>query len=166
MCNLEIENGSQMNRMRTESWVSGFLAAMIAISICSCGARRSGPSAIDPDAPKEFTTLPSGLQYRILRKSDGQKPLPSDQVEVDYSGWLDDGTVFDSSYDRAQPLVLGLGKMIPGWVEGLQLIGEGGMIELQIPSELGYGPAGQPPKIPPAARLHFKIELKAIKDTP
>lgn len=142
------------------------MATLLAISICSCGAQRVGPSAVDPDAPSDFTTLPSGLQYRILRRSEGRKPLPTDTVEVDYSGWLENGTPFESSYDRAQPLVVVLGRMIPGWVEGLQLLGEGGLIELRVPPELGYGSDGQPPKIPPDATLIFKIELKEIQDNP
>lgn len=119
---------------------------------------------IDPDAPKEFSTTESGLQYRVLRKGVGRQPKPADRVEVDYSGWLDDGTVFDSSYERADPAIFTLAVLIPGWAEGIQLVSEGGMIELVVPPELGYGSAGQPPRIPPDATLHFKVELHAIKN--
>ncbi len=118
---------------------------------------------IDPDAPSEFTTTESGLKYRILRKSDGSKPKPIDQVKVDYSGWLDDGTVFDSSYERKEPVTFGLTGVVKGWTEGLQFIGEGGMIELEIPAELGYGAEGRPPTIPPNSTLHFKVELLSIE---
>lgn len=135
--------------------------ALLALLTCSC-SRPIGPGVIDPDAPTEFTTTESGLKYRILRKTSGRKPLASDKVSVDYSGWLDDGTIFDSSYDESKPAEFAVGRVVPGWTEGVQLIGEGGMIELEIPSELGYGEAGQPPKIPPNATLHFKIELLKV----
>ena len=144
--------------------MSNVLTAAVAVAVCSCGAQRGGPSAIDPDAPKEFSTTESGLKYRILRKGQGQKPIPSDRVEVDYSGWLDDGTIFDSSYDRAEPATFNLAALITGWSEGMQLIGEGGMIEVEVPPDLAYGEKGQPPNIPPNATLHFKIELHAIKN--
>jgi FKBP-type peptidyl-prolyl cis-trans isomerase len=135
-----------------------FIAASI---LLGCGARR-GPLAIDADAPTEFTTTESGLKYRILRKSSGDKPSPSDTVTVDYSGKLDDGSVFDSSYNRNQPTTFRLDGVIPGWTEGLQYVGEGGMIELEIPAILGY--AGQSlPGIPPNSTLHFKVELHEIK---
>ncbi len=139
------------------------LAALVLVTVCSCGARRSGPSVVDPDAPTEFSSTESGLKYRILRKSSGRKPLPTDQVNVDYSGWLEDGTIFDTSYDRQEPATLNLASLIPGWTEGLQLVGEGGMIELEIPADLGYGVRGQPPRIPPNSTLHFKVELHNIK---
>lgn len=155
-----------MKQTRVDRLLTGFLGAIFAVTLCACGAARTGPSVIDPDAPKEFSTTESGLKYRILRKSDGTKPLPTDRVEVDYSGWLDDGTVFDSSYERAEPAILNLASMIPGWSEGVQLIGEGGMIELEIPPQLGYGEAGQGPRIPPNATLHFKVELHGINNIP
>ncbi|MDA8743996.1 FKBP-type peptidyl-prolyl cis-trans isomerase [Rubripirellula amarantea] len=125
-----------------------------------CSAPR-GPMAIDLDAPEEFTTTESGLKYRILRKSDGPRPTPQDEVEVDYSGWLDNGTIFDSSYNSRKTAKFRLGNVVAGWTEGLQLIGEGGMIELEIPSELGYGASGSG-SIPPNATLHFKVELHKI----
>ena len=120
------------------------------------------PGASDPDAPEEFTATESGLKYRILRKSDGRKPTAADTVLCHYKGTLDDGTVFDSSYDRGEPIDFPLNGVIKGWTEGLQLIGEGGMIELEIPGDLGYGQRGSPPKIPPNATLHFIVELKKI----
>ena len=138
-------------------------AALLTLSLCSCGAKRGGPSDIDPDAPKEFSQTESGLKYRILRKSDGAKPVGSNQVVVDYTGWLDDGTIFDTSYGRAESTSFRLSNVIPGWTEGMQLVGEGGMIELEIPSELGYGESGQPPIIPPNATLHFKVELHRVE---
>jgi FKBP-type peptidyl-prolyl cis-trans isomerase FkpA/FKBP-type peptidyl-prolyl cis-trans isomerase FklB len=121
------------------------------------------PGEVDSDAPEEFTTTESGLKYRIRRKSDGKKPSPTDVVSVQYRGWLDNKRIFDSSYSKGTPVEFGLNGVIKGWTEGLQLIGEGGMIELEIPPELGYGPAGHPPAIPPNSTLHFLVELKKVK---
>ena len=121
------------------------------------------PGPVDPDAPEEFTTTESGLKYRIRRKSDGKKPVATNSVKVHYRGWLDDGTEFDASYPRKEPLQFPLTKVIRGWTEGLQLIGVGGMIELEIPGPLGYGASGSPPKIPPNATLHFLIELLEVR---
>ena len=117
------------------------------------------PGPKDADAPEEFTTTASGLKYRILRKSDGKKPTAANSVVAHYKGWLDDGKVFDSSYKRREPTPFPLSGVIPGWTEGLQLIGEGGMIELEIPSDLGYGPNGMGADIPGGATLHFIVEL-------
>ncbi len=117
---------------------------------------------IDADAPTEFTTTESGLKYRILRKSDGRKPRSSDYVTVDYSGWLDNGSIFDSSYNRRESTGFSLGSVVPGWTEGLQHVSEGGMIELEFPASLGYGSQGRP-GIPPNSTLHFKVELHKIR---
>jgi FKBP-type peptidyl-prolyl cis-trans isomerase FkpA len=84
-------------------------------------------------------------------------------VTVNYKGWLDSGKVFDSSYDRGEPISFPLNRVIPGWTEGMQLVGEGGMIELEIPSKLGYGERGAPGAIPPNATLHFIVELIEVK---
>lgn len=151
-----------MKRIRVERLACLLLAALVSVSMSSCGAKRGGPSDIDPDAPTEFSATDSGLKYRILRKSDGPKPIGSDEVQVDYTGWLDDGTIFDTSYGRPEPATFRLPTVIKGWSEGMQLIGEGGMIELEIPPQLGYGESGQPPRIPPNATLHFKVELHRI----
>lgn len=122
----------------------------------------------DEDAPDELTPTKSGLYYRILRKSNGRRPRSDDVVVAHYRGTLDDGTQFDSSYEpnsphRGEPVEFALDKVIPGWTEGLQLVGEGGMIELEIKPSLGYG--AQPhSKIPANSRLHFIVELIKIKD--
>ena len=114
------------------------------------------------DAPLEFTTTPSGLKYRVLRKSDDTKPLAHNTVTVNYRGWLDNGREFDSSYKSGEPISFPLGGVIAGWTEGMQLVGNGGMIELWIPSDLGYGAAGSR-SVPPNANLHFIVELQAVK---
>lgn len=130
---------------------------------CSPMSRSGGPGAEDVDAPKEFTTTASGLKYRILRRGTGAQPSSTSFVTVDYAGWLDSGAEFDSSYNRREPTQFSLNGVIPGWTEGLQLVREGGMIELEIPSQLGYGPAGMPGSIPPNATLHFKAELLKVQ---
>jgi FKBP-type peptidyl-prolyl cis-trans isomerase len=122
-----------------------------------------GAGALDADAPKAFTATPSGLKYRILRKGAGANPKASNTVKVNYHGWLDGGKVFDSSYSRGEAIEFPLNAVIPGWTEGMQLVGKGGMIELLIPSELGYGKRGAGGAIPPDATLHFLVELLEVK---
>ncbi|MDP7319877.1 MAG: FKBP-type peptidyl-prolyl cis-trans isomerase [Bacteriovoracaceae bacterium] len=101
----------------------------------------------------------SGLVYEILKEGEGASPTPSDTVEVHYHGTLTDGEVFDSSVDRGETIKFPLNRVIKGWTEGLQLLKEGGKIRLVIPSELAYGEAGAPPKIPGGATLVFEVEL-------
>jgi FKBP-type peptidyl-prolyl cis-trans isomerase len=124
----------------------------------------AGAGKLDADAPKSFASTPSGLQYRVLRKGTGANPKATNKVKVNYHGWLDGGKVFDSSYQRGEAIEFGLNQVIPGWTEGMQLVGQGGMIELLIPSNLGYGPRGTPGgPIPPNATLHFLVELIDVK---
>ena len=113
---------------------------------------------------EEFETTDSGLKFRILKESDGRKPCAMDSVTVHYRGTLEDGTEFDSSYGRGEPITFPLNRVISGWTEGLQLIGERGEIELKIPPELGYGAGGTPSgPIPPNATLTFQVELIGIE---
>lgn len=123
----------------------------------------AGAGDIAKDAPKQFTKTASGLRYRILRAGTGKKPKSTDTVRVNYHGWLDSGKVFDSSYERKKSISFPLDGVIKGWTEGLQLVGEGGMIELEIPSALGYGNGGFPPDIPGGATLHFLVELQKVE---
>jgi len=118
---------------------------------------------IEEGAPKKFTATGSGLKYRILRKGTGAMPKASNSVEVNYHGWLDNGKKFDSSYDNGKSISFPLSGVIKGWTEGMQLVGEGGMIELQIPAELGYGARGAGDDVPPNATLHFLVELIKVK---
>lgn len=127
----------------------------------SSAATKPGPDG--PNAETEFTETATGLKYRILRQGDGRKPTAADTVKCHYKGTLDDGSEFDSSYKRGQAASFGLTNVIAGWTQGLQLIGEGGKIELEIPYQLGYGEAGRPPSIPPAATLHFIVELIEVQ---
>lgn len=122
-----------------------------------------GAGKVDKDAAKKFTATDSGLKYRILRKGTGAKPKATDTVKVNYHGWLEGGKVFDSSYKREEPISFPLNGVIKGWTEGMQLVGEGGMIELEIPANLGYGDRGAPGAIPPKATLHFLVELLNVE---
>lgn len=106
--------------------------------------------------------LPSGLVYEIVQPGEGPAPKPTDTVKVHYTGALVNGTVFDSSVQRGEPVEFQLDQVIPGWTEGLQKISKGGKIKLYIPPQLGYGDEGRP-QIPPASTLVFDVELLEIK---
>lgn len=103
----------------------------------------------------------TGLQYRVLKPGTGKSPQKNNKVMVHYKGTLIDGTKFDSSYDRGQPATFGVTQVIPGWVEGLQLMKEGAKYEFAIPSSLGYGTLGTG-NIPPGATLVFEVELLKV----
>ena len=107
-------------------------------------------------------TTESGLQYEVLAVGAGESPRADDTVLVHYEGRLADGTVFDSSVARGQPAAFGVGDVIPGWTEGLQLMKPGGKMRFTIPPELGYGASGAGGVIPPNAVLIFDVELLAI----
>lgn len=111
--------------------------------------------------PKAKKTA-SGLVYEIIKEGTGKTPVATDTVEVHYHGTLTSGEVFDSSVDRKKTISFPLNRVIKGWTEGLQLVKEGGKIKLVIPSELAYGDAGAPPKIPGGATLVFEVELFKI----
>lgn len=104
----------------------------------------------------------SGLQYLVLKEGDGAKPGPNDVVTVHYTGRLIDGTVFDSSVERGEPATFAVGQVIPGWVEGLQLMSEGAAWRLFIPSNLAYGPHGTGP-IQPNSTLIFDVQLIKVE---
>ena len=104
-------------------------------------------------------TLPSGLQYEIINAGLGKKPSAADRVQCHYEGTLIDGTVFDSSIKRGQPAVFGVSQVIKGWVEALQLMGEGSKWRLYIPYDLAYGENGAGEMIPPFSALIFDVEL-------
>jgi hypothetical protein len=184
------KTGGSMSSLRLRVLLSAAIVWLPAISGCASdsegrdgGSKMSAPSPppvakelpkkadlpdlpaeagpMDDDAPEEFTRTPSGLYYRILRKSSGRKPHSIDRVLVHYKGWLNNGKQFETSYDK-EPVAFPLGQVMPAWTEGLQLIGIGGMIELEVPPSLGYG--AQPQRgIPPNSTLHFIVELKEIR---
>lgn len=107
-------------------------------------------------------TTASGLQYEVLTEGVGPKPTASDTVTVHYKGTLTNGKVFDSSYDRGEPISFPLNGVIKGWTEGLQLMSVGAKHRLTIPADLGYGAAGAGGVIPPNATLIFDVELLKI----
>ena len=111
---------------------------------------------------KAVKTTKSGLQYEELTAGKGKKPTAEDIVKVHYRGTLIDGTEFDSSYARKEPVSFPLNGVIPGWTEGLQLIKEGGKARLVIPAELAYGPGGMGGAIGPNETLIFEVELLEI----
>jgi FKBP-type peptidyl-prolyl cis-trans isomerase len=111
--------------------------------------------------PNEVT-LPSGLQYSVIKEGTGAIPKKSDQVTVHYTGTLTDGKKFDSSVDRNEPATFPVTGVIAGWVEALQLMKVGSKWKLTIPSKLAYGPNGIPGVIPPNATLIFEVELLSI----
>lgn len=107
-------------------------------------------------------TLPSGLQYQVLKQGEGAKPAASDKVKCHYHGTLINGTVFDSSVQRGEPAVFGVSQVIPGWVEALQLMPVGSKWRLFIPSDLAYGEHGAGDAIEPNSALVFDVELLDI----
>lgn len=117
-------------------------------------------------AREGVTTTASGLQYEVLRGGDGPKPSASDRVKTHYRGELIDGTVFDSSYDRGQPVTFGVNQVISGWTEALQLMPVGAKWRIFIPSDLAYGEKGAAGgRIPPNSVLVFDVELLEINPT-
>ncbi|RIH63207.1 FKBP-type peptidyl-prolyl cis-trans isomerase [Mariniphaga sediminis] len=107
-------------------------------------------------------TTASGLQYEVINEGTGAKPTAEDRVRVHYHGTLIDGTVFDSSVDRGEPAVFGVGQVIPGWTEALQLMSVGSKWKVYIPSDLGYGERGAGGDIGPNSTLVFEVELLEI----
>ena len=148
------------------------LALVCALAVSACAKAQPNanvvaagqrlPGAERPCAGRHVT--PSGLQYRILQSGPASGPTPKgeDEVKVNYEGKLLDGTVFDSSYQRGEPAVFGVGGLIPAWTEALQMMRPGDQWLLYAPANLAYGDEGAGP-IPPGSVLKFKIELLAIK---
>lgn len=127
-------------------------------------AKAEGENFLAENAKKEgVKTLPSGLQYKVLREGDGRKPSATDKVECHYEGTLINGEVFNSSYRRGETATFGLNQVIKGWTEGLQLMQEGAKYRFFIPYNLAYGEHGAGQSIPPYAALIFDVELIKVK---
>jgi FKBP-type peptidyl-prolyl cis-trans isomerase len=125
----------------------------------------AGQAYLEENKTKEgVITTESGLQYEVLVAGDGQMPTPEDTVKVDYQGTLIDGTEFDSSITRGEPVTFPVGQVIPGWTEVLQLMPVGSKYRVAIPANLAYGEAGAPPVIEPNSLLIFEIELLGIEE--
>lgn len=113
---------------------------------------------------KQMTTTPSGLKYQVMKRGTGTvSPKATDTVNVHYHGTLLNGTVFDSSVQRGQPISFPLNGVIRGWTEGVQLMKVGDKFKFEIPPNLAYGEAGAPPTIPPNSTLVFEVELLGIQ---
>ena len=125
--------------------------------------KEDGEKFLTENALKEGVTVTeSGLQYEVLKMGKGKKPAATDRVKVHYHGTLTDGTVFDSSVERGEPIVFGLNQVIKGWTEGVQLMPVGSKFRFYIPQELGYG-AQNAGSIPPYSTLIFEVELLGIE---
>jgi FKBP-type peptidyl-prolyl cis-trans isomerase len=147
----------------------GSTMALFALILTACGSSddNSGAAArgdfkVDSAA---LTKTASGLQYQDVTVGNGAEAREGQLAVVHYTGWLTDGTKFDSSRDRDQPFSfpIGAGQVIPGWDEGVAGMKIGGRRKLVIPSNLGYGDMGSPPVIPPGATLVFDVELLDLK---
>lgn len=154
---------------------------ILAVALTACAPKTTTETPAAPVAQSEpskafmakigkqegVKVLPSGLAYKIVRSGPpgGLKPGPRDEVKVHYEGTLEDGTVFDSSYQRGQPAAMPLDRLIPAWQEALQLMQPGDEWTLYVPSNLGYGDQGAG-DIPPGAPLTFRIELIDVLPAP
>jgi FKBP-type peptidyl-prolyl cis-trans isomerase FklB len=126
-------------------------------------SRAAGETFLAENAKKDgVTTTSSGLQYEVIKMGKGNKPTATDRVKVHYHGTLIDGTVFDSSVQRGEPIIFALTQVISGWTEGLQLMPVGSKFKFYIPQQLGYG-AQQAGQIPPYSTLIFEVELLGIE---
>lgn len=126
--------------------------------------KSAGEKFLEENKKREGVKVtPSGLQYEVIESTLGQKPKATDTVKVHYEGTLIDGTVFDSSYQRGEPIEFGLNQVIAGWTEGVQLMSVGSKYKLYIPYQLGYGAQGAGGSIPPYSALIFTVELLGIK---
>lgn len=127
--------------------------------------QKEGEAFLAENKKKEgVITLPSGLQYKVIKAGSGKKPKATDTVSVHYQGTLINGTEFDSSYRRGQPVSFPVNGVIPGWTEALQLMEVGAKWQVVIPSNLAYGDRGAGPQIGPNATLIFEIELISIQE--
>jgi peptidylprolyl isomerase len=129
-----------------------FLFLASALVVASCAKNNTGVTE-------------TGMKYEIIKEGTGASPKRGDSVTVHYTGWLEDGTKFDSSFDRNQPFTfkLGVGQVIQGWDDGVATMRVGGKTKFFIPPELGYGSRGAGGVIPPNAKLIFEVELLSIK---
>jgi FKBP-type peptidyl-prolyl cis-trans isomerase FkpA len=134
------------------------LLVILSIAMISCSQSYLDKAAAEPGAVRTA----SGLVYRELRAGSGPSPKASDTVKVNYRGTLVDGTEFDSSYKRNEPISFPLNGVIPCWTEGVQKMKVGGKSQLVCPSKIAYEDEGRPPAIPGGATLIFEVELLGI----
>merc|ERR1712036_74923 len=139
-------------------------AALLVVALANA-TNEAGTKYLEENKKKDgVITLPSGLQYKVLKKGSGaHHPTKDSPCECHYEGTLIDGTEFDSSYKRGEPTTFAPNQVIKGWTEAMQLMVEGDKWEMYIPSELGYGDSGSPPKIGGGDVLVFTMEIVKIK---
>lgn len=143
------------------------LALMLWMLPPAAPAPAAAPQEPEIPADTEIVTTESGLKYSVLQPGDGgSRPKMGERVKVHYTGWLPDGTLFDSSVVRGEPSEFQLGQVIQGWNEALQLMSRGSRFKLTIPPELGYGARGSGPTIPPNATLIFEVQLLDFTSLP
>lgn len=153
--------------------ISSKLLLLAAAGVCLVGCNSSTQPSNDSGAAKESAAAPasgelkttaSGLKYQVLKQGTGTvSPKATDTVKVHYHGTLLNGTVFDSSVQRGEPISFPLNRVIPGWTEGLQLMKVGDKFKFEIPANLAYGDQSPSPAIPPNSTLVFEVELLGIE---
>lgn len=158
-----LENTGKLEGEELQAALQGFQRRLSEAHAAEAEANSSaGEEFLAENAERpEVLVTESGLQYEVLEEGDGPTPTAEDTVTVHYRGTLIDGTEFDSSYERGEPATFPLGRMIPGWIEGLQLMPVGSKYKFWVPAELGYG-EGAPPEIGPNQMLIFEVELLDI----
>mmetsp|Transcript_50503 Transcript_50503/g.98964 ORF Transcript_50503/g.98964 Transcript_50503/m.98964 type:complete len:226 (-) Transcript_50503:197-874(-) len=141
-----------------------FLVLSLLLNFVAAGTNAASKKFLEENKSKDgVVTLPSGLQYKVLREGDGAfHPTVDSSCSCHYHGTLIDGTTFDSSYDRGSPTDFAPNQVIKGWTEAMQLMVEGDKWEMYIPSELAYGDGGSPPKIQGGDALIFQMEILKI----
>ena len=159
---IDAGKGVEIDYMQFQNVINGFMEKRM--EAIKGENEQASAKMLEANAKKEgVVTTPSGLQYQIIREGEGIKPGERDTVEVNYEGTNLAGKVFDSSYERGVSAKFPLNGVIPGWTEGMQLIGEGGEIMLWIPAELAYGERGAGADIGPNEALTFKVELLSVR---
>jgi FKBP-type peptidyl-prolyl cis-trans isomerase FkpA len=150
-------------------WLGVVLIAAVGAAVAYKGTSRQVAMAepasdfLTRNAKKSgVVTTPSGLQYQVIEEGKGPKPQPTDMVVVEYEGKLANGETFDASANHGGPATLPVGGLIPGWVEGLQLMSPGAKYRFWVPPQLGYGETGAGGVIPPDALLIFDVRLLAV----
>lgn len=158
-------SSSSPNRRTTFLFCAALLSAFLTSHLVSAGSNEEGVAFLEANKVKPgVVTLPSGLQYKVLREGTGTShPTVDAPCSCHYEGTLIDGTKFDSSYDRGEPTTFAPNQVIKGWTEAMQLMVEGDKWEMYIPSDLAYGDRGSPPKIGGGAALIFTMEIIEIQ---
>ena len=136
---------------------------ILGLGFVGCGETRPIQSEnVTPVVVDGYQETPSGLKYKVIKEGTGEKPVATDRVRTHYEGKLLSGVIFDSSYQRGEPTEFGVNQVILGWQECLQMMNEGAVYEIIVPSELAYGERGAGRVIGPNETLHFKVELVKI----